>query len=57
MSYEQAMLRIEEILTILSSGNVSLDDTLKLYTEGAKLLKYCEQQLQEAKLQIETLSE
>ena len=56
MSYEQAVARIEEILSILSAGKVTLDESLKLYTEGAKLLEICEQQLNEAKLQIETLT-
>jgi exodeoxyribonuclease VII small subunit len=56
MSYEQAIMRIEEILSTLSTGKVTLDESLKLYAEGTKLLETCEQQLNEAKLQIETLT-
>ena len=56
MSYEQAVARIEEILSNLSTGKVTLDESLKLYAEGAKLLEFCEKQLNEAKLQIETLT-
>ena len=55
MSFEQAVARIEEIIAILSTGNVTLDESLKLYTEGAKLLEVCEKQLNDARMQIETL--
>ena len=46
--------RLEEITDQLSAG-CSLDEALKLYAEGAELIRTSSQQLDEAKLKIETL--
>ena len=39
-TFETAMARLEEISRILSQNNVTLDESLKLYAEGVKLLNY-----------------
>ena len=44
-TFELAMKRLEEIVNALESGQVSLDDSLKLFEEGIKLTKYCESEL------------
>ena len=53
MSYNDAMKRIEEIVAALEAGGTSLDETLKMFEEGAKLLKECQQELEQAEKRID----
>ena len=50
------MKRLEEIITKLEEGELTLDDTLDLYEEGVKLSKFCMKKLQSAEKRIEILS-
>lgn len=52
MSYEEAYDKMENILNKLERGNISLDESLKLYEEGIMLYKYCAKMLEEAELKI-----
>ena len=52
LTFEQAMSRLEQIVTTLESGRCSLDDSLKLFEEGTKLTAYCSKQLKEAEQKI-----
>ena len=54
LKFEEAIRRLEEITSQLSDGT-TLDESLKLYTEGAELIRQCNEQLEAAKLKIETL--
>ena len=51
-TFENAMSRLEEISEILSENNVTLDESLKLYAEGVKLLKFCNTKLEQAQVKI-----
>lgn len=57
MNYEQSVKRLEEIVSTLESGNLSLDDSLKLYEEGAVLSENCRKMLSQAKLKIKNINE
>ena len=48
MNYSIAIKRLEEIVADLERGGIALDETLKLYEEGAKLLEFCQQELASA---------
>ena len=48
MNYGKAIERLEEIVQALERGGIPLDETLKLYEEGAKLLDFCQQELANA---------
>ena len=50
---EQSLRRLEEIVERLGGENVSLDDSLALFSEGMKLSEQCIKQLDEAELIIE----
>lgn len=52
-SFEEAMGRLSEISKLMSDRNISLDDSLKLYTEAAELIEKCGKYLDEAKLVVE----
>ena len=54
-TFENAMVRLEEISQILSENNVTLDESLKLYAEGVKLLKFCNSKLEQAQLKIKDI--
>jgi exodeoxyribonuclease VII small subunit len=49
------MKRLEEIVTSLEAGGADLDATLKLFEEGAALLKSCKQSLEDAEGKVEQL--
>ena len=48
MNYSKAVERLEEIAQSLERGGIPLDETLKLYEEGAMLLEFCQQELASA---------
>ncbi len=47
-SFEQALKRLEEIVEILEAGNISLEESIKIYQEGIGLSKLCSGMLEEA---------
>ena len=55
-NFEEALSRLEEIVNELEGGNVQLDDMLKKYEEGAKLIKFCLTKLEKAEKKIQILS-
>lgn len=52
-NFEEAIKRLSEISSLMSDRNISLDDSLKLYTEAAGLIEKCGKYLDEAKLVVE----
>lgn len=55
LSFEKAYEQLEMIADKLNSGDVSLEEALKLYEEGIKLSNQCSKALENAKQKIETL--
>lgn len=55
-TFEQKMARLEEIVKLLESGNVELDNSLALYEEGSKLAMELAKTLNEAKIKIEEIN-
>ncbi len=47
-SFEQQLLRLEEIVKRLEKGDASLEESLKLFEEGTALVRGCTKQLDEA---------
>lgn len=41
LSYEEALLELENILSMLENGDLSLDDSLTEFSKGVELYKYC----------------
>lgn len=56
MTYEQAIKRLEEIVNELEKGGKSLDESVKLFEEGASLSKFCDEALKNAELKITKLT-
>ena len=55
LTFEQAMERLEEISQLLGENRVSIDESLKLYAEGAKLISFCSDKLKSVSLKIEEI--
>jgi len=56
-TFEKRLGRLEAIVDQLESGEVGLDASLKLYAEGADLIKACRTDLAEAETRIQALTE
>jgi exodeoxyribonuclease VII small subunit len=56
VTFEEALLRLEEIVEALEEGQIPLADSLARYEEGIKLLKQCYQSLSQAERRIEMLN-
>ena len=55
LTFEKAMKELEELVDSLDKGDVSLDDAIAAYDRGSQLKDYCQKQLQEAKMKVETI--
>lgn len=53
--FESALGRLEEITTALESGDVALEESIELYTEGVELAKLCEKKLGEAEKKVKII--
>ena len=56
LKFEEAMQRLQEIVGKLESGEESLEDSMKLFQEGAKLSAQCYQMLDKAEQQVAQLT-
>ena len=55
--YETAMTRLEEITGLLEAGGTSLEEAIKIYTEGLEIARFCEKKLSEAEAKIKIITE
>jgi exodeoxyribonuclease VII small subunit len=55
MSFETKLKRIEDIVKNMESGDVSLDQSLKLFEEGIKLSRECQSELTAAEQKVQLL--
>ena len=55
--FERSMTRLEQIVQSLEGGELSLEDSMKLYEEGMKLSAVCYKILNEAEQKIHDISE
>ena len=56
LKFEESMQRLQEIVNKLESGEESLENSMKLFEEGAKLSKQCYQMLDKAEQQVTELT-
>lgn len=55
-TYEEKIEQLRQIIAKIEDGSTSLDESMKLYEQGAVLVKQCESLLAEAEEKITTLS-
>lgn len=56
MSFEENMLRLEQIVRAMERGDVALDESLKLFREGTALVESCGKLLDEAEMQVKKIT-
>ena len=55
LTFEAAMVRLEEIVRMLEGGGAPLDTSLALFEEGVKLVKFCNSKLDGAEQKVKML--
>ncbi|MBX3020352.1 MAG: exodeoxyribonuclease VII small subunit [Bdellovibrionales bacterium] len=55
MEFEKKLGRLEEIVTKMESGDMTLEDSLKFFEEGVKLSRECNSQLSQAEQKVKLL--
>ena len=55
MSFEDALVEMEDIVQRLETGEVKLDEAIDAYTRGAHLKKHCQSKLKEAQVRIDKI--
>lgn len=56
MTFEEAIKKLEKIALALENEKIELDESLKLYEEGVKLVRYCNKLIESAERKIKVLS-
>ena len=52
VTFEQSLMRLEQIVRAMERGDVPLEESLKLFQEGTELVRSCGKLLEEAQLQV-----
>ncbi len=54
--FEDALNKLEKIVSELEGGDLPLEESLRLFEEGIRLSRFCNQKLDEAEKKVEILS-
>lgn len=55
MAYEDSLQKVQTLVKRLEDGQLPLEDALKAFEEGVRLLQVCQHQLRHAEQRVETL--
>jgi exodeoxyribonuclease VII small subunit len=56
VNFETAMAELEQLVSQMEDGDLSLDDSLQAFERGIKLTRQCQQALSAAELRVKTLT-
>ena len=56
LSFEEALRALEETVSHLEAGDLTLEESLALFEQGQKLAVFCNQRLESAVLRVEQLT-
>ena len=56
LKFEDALEKLEGIVNVLETGDLSLEESLEAFEEGIRLSKVCSKWLNEAELRVEKLT-
>lgn len=56
LTFEEAMQKIEEVVSKLENGGATLDETVELYKQGTELSVLCNKMIDEAEQKIKVLA-
>lgn len=54
-NFETNLKKLEEIVDKLESGDIGLEESVKLYEEGMKIKKICDKKLKDIEMQIKKI--
>jgi exodeoxyribonuclease VII small subunit len=57
IDFEQSLKRLEEVVELLEKGETPLEESIRLFHEGMKLVQSCSKKLDWAEQQVEMLLE
>ncbi len=57
VSFEAAMTELDQLVTDMEGGKLSLEDSLAAYKRGAELLSFCRGKLDDAQQQVRVLED
>jgi len=57
VSFEESLSELEQIVTQLEQGDISLEESLKSFERGVNLTRTCQKALQEANQKVQILME
>lgn len=57
LSFEMAMTELENVVSDLEAGKLTLEESLAAYQRGAELLQQCRTRLDDAQQQVRVLEE
>jgi len=55
-NFETAMLDLEELVSTIETGDLSLEDSLKEFERGIKLSRICQQALTDAEQRVKIIT-
>ncbi len=55
LTFEAALMRLEEIVKLLESGSAPLDESLGMFEEGVRLVRFCGGKLDNAEQKLKIL--
>jgi exodeoxyribonuclease VII small subunit len=55
LTFEEALTKLEDIVTQLEQGNVSLDEAVAAYERGSQLRKQCQERLDDARTKVDKI--
>ncbi len=53
--FEESLKKLEKIVSRLEKGDIPLDESLRLFEEGVRLSRFCNEKLDEAERRVEIL--
>lgn len=53
--FEEALKKLEELVKKMESGDLALEESLKAFEEGIRLIRFCTGKLDEAERRVEIL--
>lgn len=57
IKFEEAILKLEEVVRLLEGGTLSLDESIEKYEEALKYVKVCNETLEKAEQKVKILTE
>ena len=54
-TFEESMVRLEQIVRAMERGDVALEESLKLFQDGTELVRSCQKLLDDAQMQVKMI--